>query len=56
MVGDTIGLTTDLSLYQLTMMAAANGTFVVSEHGTIQVHFIIPWLNLRSASACAAAS
>jgi hypothetical protein len=34
MVGDTIGVTAGLSLYQLTTMAAANGTFIVSENGT----------------------
>ena len=55
MVGDTIGVTTDLSLYQLTTMATANGTFVVSEQGTTRAHFIILSLNLRSASACVAA-
>jgi hypothetical protein len=46
MVGDTIGLTNDLSLYQLTMMAAANGTFIVSEHGTIQGAFHYPLAEL----------
>ena len=42
MVGDTIGVTGNLSLYQLTMMAVANGTFIVSEHGTIQGAFHYP--------------
>ena len=46
MVGDTIGVTTELSLYQLTMMAAANGTFVVSEQGTIQGAFHYPLAEL----------
>ena len=46
MVGDTIGVTNNLSLYQLTMMAAANGTFIVSEHGTIQGAFHHPLAEL----------
>ena len=46
MVGDTIGVTSELSLYQLTMMAAANGTFVVNEHGTIQGAFHYPLAEL----------
>lgn len=46
MVGDTIGVTNDLSLYQLTMMAVANGTFIVGEHGTIQGAFHHPLAEL----------
>ena len=46
MVGDTIGTTNDLSLYQLTMMAAANGTFIVSEHGTVEGAFHYPLAEL----------
>jgi hypothetical protein len=46
MVGDTIGVTSDLSLYQLTMMAAANGTFVVTGRGTIQGAFHYPLAEL----------
>jgi Peptidase_C39 like family len=46
MVGDTIGVTSDLSLYQLTMMAAANGTFIVSAHRTIQGAFHYPLAEL----------
>jgi hypothetical protein len=46
MVGDTIGVTSNLSLYHLTMMAAANGTFTVSEHGTIQGAFHYPLAEL----------
>ena len=46
MVGDTIGVTSNLSLYQLTMMAVANGTFVVGEHGTIQGAFHYPLAEL----------
>ena len=46
MVGDTIGVTNTLSLYQLTMMAAANGTFIVTEHGTIQGAFHYPLAEL----------
>ena len=46
MVGDTIGVTNNLSLYRLTMMAAANGTFIVSEHGTIQGAFHHPLAEL----------
>ena len=46
MVGDTIGVTNGLSLYQLTMMAAANGTFIVSEHRTIQGAFHYPLAEL----------
>lgn len=46
MVGDTIGVTSKLSLYQLTMMAAANGTFKVSECGTIQGAFHYPLAEL----------
>ena len=46
MVGDTIGVTNTLSLYQLTMMAAANGTFIVTGHGTIQGAFHYPLAEL----------
>ena len=46
MVGDTIGVTSNLSLYQLTMMATANGTFTVSEHGTIRGAFHYPLAEL----------
>jgi hypothetical protein len=46
MVGDTIGVTNDLRLYQLTMMAVANGTFIVGEHGTIQGAFHHPLAEL----------
>jgi hypothetical protein len=46
MVGDTIGVTSDLSLYDLTMMALENGTFTVSEHGTIQGAFHHPLAEL----------
>jgi peptidase C39-like protein len=46
MVGDTIGVTRNLSLYQLTMMAAANGTFKVNEHGIIQGVFHYPLAEL----------
>jgi hypothetical protein len=46
MVGDTIGVTNNLSLYQLTMMAVANGTFIVSECGTIQGAFHYPLAEL----------
>lgn len=46
MVGDTVGVTSNLSLYQLTMMATANGTFIVSEHGTIQGAFHYPLAEL----------
>lgn len=46
MIGDTIGVTNNLSLYQLTMMAAANGTFMASEHGTIQGAFHYPLAEL----------
>jgi hypothetical protein len=46
MVGDTIGVTSNLSLYQLTMMATANGTFIVSEHGAIQGAFHYPLAEL----------
>ena len=46
MVGDTIGVTNNLSLYKLTMMAAENGTFVVSEDGTIQGAFHYPLAEL----------
>ncbi len=46
MVGDTIGVTNNLSLYQLTMMAVANGTFTGTEHGTIQGAFHYPLAEL----------
>jgi hypothetical protein len=46
MVGDTIGVTNNLSLYQLTMLAAANGTFIVGEQGTIQGAFHYPLAEL----------
>jgi hypothetical protein len=46
MVGDTIGVTNNLSLYQLTMMAVANGTFIVGEAGTIQGAFHYPLAGL----------
>jgi Peptidase_C39 like family len=46
MVGDTIGVTNNLTLYQLTMMAAANGTFIVREDGTIQGVFHYPLAEL----------
>lgn len=46
MVGDTIGVTNDLSLYQLTMMAAANGTFIEGEQGIIQGAFHYPLAEL----------
>jgi Peptidase_C39 like family len=46
MVGDNIGATSNLSLYQLTMMAAANGTYIVSDHGTIQGAFHYPLAEL----------
>jgi len=42
MVGDTIGVTNNLNLYQLTMMAAANGTFIVNGRGTIEGAFHYP--------------
>jgi hypothetical protein len=46
MVGDTIGVTNGLSLYELTMMALENGTFTVSENGTIQGAFHDPLAEL----------
>ena len=46
MIGDTIGVTNELSLYELTMMAVANGTFIMSEHGTIQGAFHYPLAEL----------
>jgi peptidase C39-like protein len=46
MVGDTIGVTNNLNRYQLTMMAVANGTFIVGEHGTIQGAFHYPLAEL----------
>jgi peptidase C39-like protein len=46
MIGDTIGVTNNLTLYQLTMMAVANGTFMVGEHGTIQGAFHYPLAEL----------
>jgi hypothetical protein len=54
MVGDTIGVTNGLSLYQLTMMDAANGTFIVSEHGTIQgaFHYLLAELAERLGMRC----
>jgi hypothetical protein len=46
MVGDTIGVTNDLTLYQLAMMAAENGTLIVNEDGTIQGVFHYPLAEL----------
>lgn len=46
MVGDTIGVTSDLSLYELTMMALENGTFTVGEHGTVRGAFHRPLAEL----------
>ena len=46
MVGDTIGSTNELSLYKLTLMAAANGTFIAGEQGTIQGAFHYPLAEL----------
>lgn len=46
MVGDTIGVTNELSLYELTMMATANGTFIAGEHGIIQGAFHYPLAEL----------
>ena len=46
MIGDTIGVTSELSLYELTMMAVANGTFVMSEHGAVQGAFHYPLAEL----------
>jgi peptidase C39-like protein len=46
MVGDTIGVTNELTIYQLAMMAVANGTFIVSEDGTIQGVFHYPMAEL----------
>jgi hypothetical protein len=46
MIGDTIGVTSELSLYELTMMAVANGTFVTSGHGAIQGAFHYPLAEL----------
>lgn len=46
MVGDTIGVTSELSLYDLTMMAVANGTFIVGEHGIIRGAFHYPLAEL----------
>jgi hypothetical protein len=46
MVGDTFGVTNNLSLYQLTMMAVANGTFIVGARGTIQGAFHYPLAEL----------
>jgi hypothetical protein len=46
MVGDTIGVTNNLTLYQLTMMAVANGTFIVNEDGAIRGVFHYPMAEL----------
>lgn len=46
MVGDTIGTTNELSLYKLTSMAVANGTFIAGEHGIIQGAFHYPLAEL----------
>lgn len=46
MVGDTIGVTNHLSLHKLAIMALENGTFTVSEHGTIQGAFHHPLAEL----------
>lgn len=46
MAGDTIGVTNDLTLYRLTMMAVANGTFVENADGTIRGAFHYPLAEL----------
>jgi Peptidase_C39 like family len=46
MIGDTIGTTNELNLYELTMMAVANGTFIVSESGAIRGAFHYPMAEL----------
>jgi len=46
MVGDTIGVTNGLSLYELTMMALENGTYSVDERGTVRGAFHYPLAEL----------
>lgn len=46
MVGDTVGVTNKLSLYELTMMALANGTFMVDDTGRIRGVFHAPLARL----------
>jgi hypothetical protein len=46
MIGDTTGATRQFTLYQLTMMAAANGTFVIGKDGGIKGAFHHPLAKL----------
>jgi hypothetical protein len=51
MIGDTKRTTRPLSLYQLTMMAVANGTFTVDKTGNIQGAYHHPLADSQGSSA-----